>query len=132
MRAERPHRSLDTSGTPGVLSSMRINIDTRRFFFIIGRANAFLFSLALALLLLFILSNYQQFLDVDQRLIMNLLAGTLILHLAVGLFYLLFPVMRKDATLFPRRRWLLILVATLVFSLLLLLVLVFFYAWISF
>jgi hypothetical protein len=111
---------------------MRINIDTRRFFFIIGRANAFLFSLALVLLLLFVLSNYQQFLDADQRLIMNLLSGTLILHLAVGLFYLLFPALRKDASLYPRRRWLVFLVVSLVFSLLLLLFLEFFYVWISF
>ena len=111
---------------------MRHAIDGKRILFIAGRVNAFLFFWSLVLFLLFTLSNYQRFLDADQRFIMDLLTAALVLHLITGLFYLLFPVLRRDASLHPRPGRLVFMIVSLSFSFLLMLVLVSFSVWISF
>jgi len=111
---------------------MSRTLDGKRILFITGRVNAFFFFWSLVLFVLFLLSNYQRFLDVDQRLIMDLLAAALVLHLVSGLFYLLFPVIRRDPSLRPRPGRLVFMILSLSLSFLLILIIEFFSVWISF
>ncbi len=94
-----------------------------------GRAAFFCLAWALILFTLFLVGNYQRFLDSNQQLIMALLSVTLLLALGSGLLYLLLLGLLRHRTYHPGRRRVIILIVALALSFLLFVVLEFFHAW---
>jgi hypothetical protein len=110
---------------------MKISLDAQTVLRLTGRAAFFLIAWTLILFLLFLIGNYQQFLDGNQRLIMRLLSVTLVLEMGAGLFYLLVLAFFRKETRHPGRGRVIILIITLAVSLILFVVLEFFHAWLQ-
>ncbi len=109
---------------------MNRQLDTKTVLRLSGRAAFFLLAWALILFTFFLVGNYQQFLDDNQRLIMTLLSVTLVLEIATGLLYLLLLAFIRDKTYHPGRGRVIILSVSLAFSVILFVILEFFHAWI--
>jgi glucan phosphoethanolaminetransferase (alkaline phosphatase superfamily) len=108
---------------------MSIIPDTKTILRLTGRTAFFLLAWLLVLFTLFLFGNYQQFLDHNQHLIMTLLSVTLILEIASCLLYLLLLAFIRDKTYHPGRGRVIILALALGFSVILFVILEFFYAW---
>jgi uncharacterized membrane protein len=107
-------------------------LDKKRIHRLSFRVASFLFAFVILFFALFIIGNYERFLDRTQYLIFNLLSITIVLHLASGLFYILFFIIHNDPSLFPKRRRFILLTVTLIFSLFLFLLLQLFGVWFAF
>jgi hypothetical protein len=94
-----------------------------------GRTAFFLLAWTCILFTLFLLGNYQQFLDHNQYLIMTLLSVALIGEMAACLIYLLLLAFIKDKSFHPGRGRVVILILALALSVILFIILEFFYAW---
>ena len=125
----RYENSLRKKSLNGILIDMKIMVTTKSVLRLTARTAFFLLAWSLILFTLFLLGNYQQFLDYNQRLIMTLLSITLILEIAACLLYLLLLSFIKDKTYHPGKGRVVILILALIFSVILFVILEFFYAW---
>ncbi len=57
-------------------------------FDVAGRAVGFLFTISVLLLLLYLLGNYQEFLDATQTFLLKLLTGSTLLEVLIAIYYL--------------------------------------------